>query len=163
MRALFFILFLVSFLAQSQDLKTIRTQYPKAVESAEITAKLDGELANINPSNKPVLIAYKGAVLTLQAKFAQKNSDKKEFFKQGVSLIESAVSAESSNIELRYIRLSVQENAPKFLGYHKNIEEDKKFILKHAGSISSAELKEIVKDFVMKSENFEQNEKIQFN
>lgn len=163
MRALFFILFLVSFLAQSQDLKTIRTQYPKAVESAEITAKLDGELANINSSNKPVLIAYKGAVLTLQAKFAQKNSDKKEFFKQGVSLIESAVSAESSNIELRYIRLSVQENAPKFLGYHKNIEEDKKFILKHAGSISSAELEEIVKDFVMKSENFEQNEKIQFN
>ncbi|HAV54046.1 MAG TPA: hypothetical protein DCX41_03820, partial [Aequorivita sp.] len=83
--------------------------------------------------------------------------------KEGVALIESAVSADASNVEIRYIRLSVQENSPKFLGYHKNIEEDKEFILKNYGSISSAELKETIKDFVMKSENFEQQEKIQFN
>ena len=46
----------------------IRAQYPKAVESTEITTKLDGELASVTSSGKPVLIAYKGAVLTLKAK-----------------------------------------------------------------------------------------------
>src|SRR5690606_37140217 len=115
----------------------IRSAYLKAVESAEITAQLGGELAKINSSNKPVLLAYKGGVSTLKAKFAKSRSDKKEFFKEGVSLIESAVKADVSNIEIRYIRMSVQENSPRFLGYHKNIDEDKEFILKNYKTISS--------------------------
>ncbi|MDC7999467.1 hypothetical protein POV26_00295 [Aequorivita todarodis] len=158
---IFVALFLSTWI-NAQDVKEVRTQYPKAVSNAEIAAKLDGELSTVTSSGKPVLLAYKGAVLTLKAKFAKKKSDKKDFFKEGVALIESAVSADASNIEIRYIRLSVQENSPKFLGYHKNIEEDKEFILKHYGSISSAELKEIVKDFAMKSENFDETEKKSF-
>jgi hypothetical protein len=150
---------LFSIIGSTQELKEIRTLYPKAVESTEIATKLEGELTNVNSSSKPVLLAYKGAVLTLKAKFAKSKKDKKEFFKEGVFLIESAVKAESSNIEIRYLRLSVQENSPRFLGYHKNIEEDKQFFLKNYASISSAELKQIVKDFVMTSENFDESEK----
>ncbi len=149
MKYLFFIFF-VSFISNAQDLKEIRTLYPKAVENADATTKLDAELAKVNSSSKSALVAYKGAVSTVKAKFAKKKSEKKDFFKTGVSLIESAVKAEPSNIEIRYIRISVQENSPKFLGYHKNIEEDKKFILKNYASISSKELKEIVKDFCEK-------------
>ena len=113
MKSFFFIAFFVSFLAQSQDLKMIRAQYPKAVESAEITTKIGDELAGVTSSGKPVLIAYKGAVSTLKAKFAKSKSEKKKFFKQGVALIESALKAEPSNIEIRYIRLGVQENSQK--------------------------------------------------
>ena len=87
---------------------------------------------------------------------------KKRFFKQGVALIESAVKAESSNIEIRYIRLGVQENSPKFLGYHKNIEEDKDFILKNFATVSSKELREVIRDFVMKSNFFSEKEKLTF-
>lgn len=162
MKSLFLIVFFVSFLAQGQDLKNIRLHYPKAVESTEITAKLDDELATVNSSSRPVLVAYKGAVLTLKAKFAKKKSDKKDFFKEGVSLIESAVKSESSNIEIRYIRLSVQENSPKFLGYDKNIKEDKQFILRNFATISSKDLKEIIKDFGLKSKNFDEKDKAVF-
>ena len=157
-----FIIFFVSFISNAQDLKKIRSEYPKAVQNVEITTQLDGELAKVNPSNKPVLLAYKGAVSTLKAKFAKARSDKKEFFKEGISLIESAVKADGSNIEIRYIRMSVQENTPRFLGYHKNIDEDKEFILKNYKTISSTELKELVKDFVLKSENFSETEKAGF-
>lgn len=153
MKYLFFIFF-VSFISNAQDLKTIRIQYPKAVETAEITAKLDGELANINSSSKPVLVAYKGAVSTLKAKFAKLKKEKKDFFREGISLIESAIKAAPSNIEIRYLRLGVQENSPKFLGYHKNIETDKSFILKNFATVSSKELREVIRDFVMKSESF---------
>ncbi|SRR5690606_3770302 len=159
MKNLFFILLLVSFISNAQDLKEIRAQYPKAVENAEATNKLVGELANVNSSSKSVLLAYKGAILTLKAKFSKKKNEKKEFFKEGISLIESAVKTEPSNIEIRYIRMGVQENSPKFLGYHKNIEEDKKFILKNFGEVSSKELKDVIKDFVLKSENFHDTEK----
>jgi hypothetical protein len=58
--------------------------------------------------------------------------------------------------------MSVQENSPRFLGYHKNIAEDKEFILKDYKTISSSDLKKLVKDFVLKSENFDDSEKKSF-
>ena len=123
--------FFISIASTAQDLNKIRSQYPKAVQSAENAAKLDVELAKINSSGKFELLAYKGAISTVKAKFAKKKNEKKDFFKAGVSFIESAVKADPSNVEIRYIRMSVQENSPKFLGYHKNIEVDKGFILKN--------------------------------
>src|SRR5690606_25816949 len=127
MKYLFFIIFFASFISNAQDLKEIRAEYPIAVENAETANKLAADLLKVN-ATKPILVAYNGAVSTLKAKFAKEKNEKKEFFKEGVSLIESAVTAEPSNIEIRYIRLSVQENSPKFLGYHKNIEQDKEFV-----------------------------------
>lgn len=162
MKYLLFIVFFISVAGTAQDWSGIRSSYPKAVQSSETITKLDGELKNVTFKNKPVLLAYKGAVLTLKAKFSKKKSDKKEFFKEGVSFIENALKTEPSNIEIRYIRMSVQENSPKFLGYHRNIEEDKEFILKNYASISSADLRKIVKDFVIESENFSENEKTNF-
>ena len=162
MRYLVFIFLFISVVLNAQDLKEIRAQYPKAVENVEATTKLDSELARVNSSSNSVLLVYKGAVSTVKAKFAKKKSEKMDFFKAGVSLIESTLKADPSNIEIRYIRMSVQENSPKFLGYHKNIEEDKGFILKNYANVSSKELKAIIKDFVLKSENFSENEKVEF-
>ena len=162
MKYFFPILLFVSILGNAQDLKEIRSQYPSAVKSAEITAKLEEKLTDVNSSNKVVLLAYKGAVSTLKAKFAKTKKEKKEYFKEGTSWIESAIRAEPSSIEIRYIRMSVQENSPKFLGYHKNLEEDKAFVLKNYSSISSTELKDVIKDFVLKSENFSETEKAGF-
>lgn len=161
MKYFIFIVFFVSQLGNAQDLKQLRIEYPNSVKASEITIKLEEQLGAINASEKPVLLAYKGAVLTLKAKFSKKKSEKKEFFKEGVSLIESAVKADSSNIEIRYLRLSVQENSPRFLGYHKNMEEDKEFILKNYANVSSKELKVIIKEFISKSENFSELEKLE--
>lgn len=149
----------VSFVMSGQDLLEIRSQYPEAVESNEITAKLNDNLKNVNSTGNPVLLAYKGAVLTLKAKFSKSKNEKKEFFKEGVSSIENAIKSDSSNIEIRYLRLSVQQNSPKFLGYHKNIEEDKKFMFDNYPNLSSKELKEIVQAYVLKSASFDEKEK----
>ncbi len=162
-KAIILLVILMSIIGNAQDLKTIRAQYPEAVKDSEKASELRMQLEKIGNSGKPVVLAYKGAVLTVEAKFAKKNSDKKDFFKEGVALIEDAVKADSSNIEIRYLRLGVQENSPKFLGYHKNIEEDKAFILRHYDSISSSTLKGIIKKFVMESGNFEADEKSKFN
>ncbi len=162
-RLIFLITLFVSFIGTAQEVKEIRIQYLKAVENSEITTKLDGDLATISSAKKPVLLAYRGAVLTLKAKFAKGRKDKKDFFKEGVSLIESAIKAEPSNIEIHYIRLSVQENSPKFLGYNKKTEEDKQLIINNLEAISSKELKTIIKEFVLNSENFNDTEKQSLN
>ncbi|WP_313112031.1 hypothetical protein [Aequorivita sediminis] len=160
MKSIFILFFFISFIGNAQDLGEIRAQYPKAVESTEITEKLYGELAKTGTSSNSVLLAYKGAILTLKAKFSKNKRDKKDFFKEGVSLLESAIELDSQNTEIRYIRLSVQENSPKFLGYHKNIETDKDFILKNFGTLSSNTLKTIVKDFVLNSNSYNETEKV---
>lgn len=152
----------VSVLATSQDIGKIRSQYPEAVKSEEISSKLNKELSNINSSSNPVLLAYKGSALTLKAKFVKDRKDKREFFKEGASLIESAVKTDPQNIEIRYIRLSVQENAPKVLKYNKAIQEDKDFILKNYATISSKNLNDIIKNFILSSESFNETEKTGF-
>ncbi len=162
MKYLFFIAFFVSCTVNSQDLKQIRSLYPEAEKSSEVTSKLEAQLSNIIGKNASVLKAYQGAVLTLKARFSKSKEDKKAYFKKGVFAIESALKDESSNVEIRYLRLSVQENSPRFLGYHKNIEEDKEFILKNYDNISPEELKNLIKDFVLKSDNFSNVEKQQF-
>lgn len=152
----------VSLVASAQDLKEIRSQYPEAVVSSETTNKLSEELSNVNSGSNATLLAYKGAALILKAKYSKSKKEKKEFFKEGVSLIEDALKVDNSNLEIRYLRLSVQENSPRFLGYHINIEEDKNFILDNFSNLSSKELKEIVKDYVLESKSFDENEKSEF-
>lgn len=149
----------VSVCATSQNINTLRSQYPEAVKSNEITDKLERELANVNSENSAILLAYKGAILTLMAKFSKSKNDKKKFFKEGVSLLETAVKADSNSIEIRYLRLSVQENSPRFLGYHKDIEVDKAFILKNHYSVTSNKLKSVIKEFILNSKNFDDTEK----
>ncbi|WP_026450844.1 hypothetical protein [Aequorivita capsosiphonis] len=160
---LIFSILFVSTLANAQDLNEIRAEYPQAVESSEITTKLDVDLANVNATDNPVLVAYKGAILTLTAKFSKGIKHKKEFFKEGVSLIEAAVKADDTNIEIRYLRLSVQENSPKFLGYHEDIEEDKEFILMNYAAVNSKDLKNVIKGFALNSENFNESERAKLN
>ena len=45
-----------------------------------------------------------------------------------------------NNLEIRFIRLSVQRNAPRFLGYYDNLKTDEEFIKQHQSNISSASL-----------------------
>ncbi len=58
-------------------------------------------------------------------------------FKEGKKNIEQAIKKEPENVELRFIRLSVQKNAPSFLGYKSNINEDAKFIKENRHQIRS--------------------------
>lgn len=151
----FFILFVAT--AQSQDLQQIRSQYPIAKDSEEITSQLDAQLDNYSGSQVE-LMAYKGAVKTLKAKFAKKIRDKKEYFKEGVTQIEKALKTEPENVELHYIRMTVQENAPRIVGYHDEIDNDKDFILQNFSTISDFEIKNVIKKFALSSTNFSEEE-----
>lgn len=158
MKLLFSILF-VALIVISPDLSKVRVDYINAVYNRENTLKLHQELAGINKSDSKVLVAYKGAVLTLMSKFAKTTKEKKEFFKEGASLIEFAVLESPENIEIRCVRLGVQENAPKVVKYRKSKPEDKQFILDHYKEIPSGKMKEYIKGFIIQSKSFSEEEK----
>lgn len=159
LKPILILLLLISAFGNAQDLNKIRLQYPKAVEDNELVSQLDELLAGTQ-TTAVELLAYRGAINTLKAKFAKLKDEKKEFFKEGVALIEAAIKTQPENIEIRYIRLSVQKNSPKFLGYHKNIEEDKGFILNNFESIVSKDLRQVILEFLLSSGEISDSEKI---
>lgn len=159
MKVLFFMICTLVLATPVADISEIRQQYTQAVDDEEITKELYDELTTVGHKDNKTLVAYKGAVSTLMAKYAQGVKDKKEFFKKGAKLIEHAVKTEPDNIEIRCIRLGVQENSPKIVGYKDDIPEDKQFILENYQSTSSEAIKTFIKSYVIESSLFDESEK----
>lgn len=158
---LFYFLFFIGIF--SPDLVSVRKEYKKAFNSKEVTLQLNEDLTEVNKEDNAILVAYKGAVLTLMSKHSQSTKEKKMYFKEGAFLLDFAINEKPKNAEIRCIRLGVQENTPKILKYRSNISEDKQLIISQYNSIKSNEIKSYVKGFVMQSKSFTEEEKVVFN
>ncbi|MEM9142434.1 MAG: hypothetical protein AAGA86_05560 [Bacteroidota bacterium] len=150
----FFALFLLG-----PRLEEIRKNFPMAQEDPEIARQLYKALASVSQEDSAILVAYKGALSTIRAKHGKALKDKKAYFKEGTQLLETAVARDPNNIEIRCLRLGVQENAPKFLKYKGSIAADKQLILDGFPQETSQEVKDFVKGFVLASDSFSHAEK----
>lgn len=101
---------------------------------------------------------YKGAALVTLAKFEKKIKVKKELVQEGALLIEAAIEKEPTNVEFRLVRLIIQENTPKIVGYYKNIDIDKNIIIKQYGQQTTA-LKKWIKTYAEQSKAFTVDER----
>ena len=72
--------------------------------------------------------AYVGALLMKKAGIVGNPVDKLSLFKEGHKKLESAIQMDKMNTEYRFLRLVIQEQAPSFLGYDDEIEEDSKLV-----------------------------------
>lgn len=89
------------------------------------SAKKDFYNYCVNLQNKTnTQIAYSGVAAAMYAEVVSNVSDKLQFFNSGKSIIEKSIARDSYNPELRFLRFSVQEKAPRMLGYSSNLEED---------------------------------------
>lgn len=143
----------------SLDLSVIRTAYKGAAQNAKEVDAFYESLANVSKQDRPELVAYKGASIALKAKKSKTLKAKKDGFIEGVEWVEFAIEQAPNNVEARFIRLSIQENTPKLLKYKSNIEEDKGFILKQFNNIASTSLKNYIKDYILHSKVFTDEEK----
>ncbi|MBO0591067.1 hypothetical protein I2486_06560 [Cellulophaga sp. E16_2] len=160
MKLLSVLILAISIKMLSIDIDTVRSAYKEAGQDKTKIEAFNSLLLNISKDDSNVtLVAYKGASITLLAKNEKSIKNKKNLFIEGVSYIEYAIEKSPKNIELRFIRLGIQENTPKLLKYKGNIEEDKQFILKQFKNISSSNLKKHIKDYVLQSKAFSDEEK----
>lgn len=153
----FFSIFLLLILGSNPNLAEIRKAFPTAANSEANAIAFATKLADVDSDDK-TLVAYKGASITMLSKFKKKVSEKISIFKEGAKLIESAVASEPNNIEVRLVRLSIQENVPGIVKYKKNIKEDAVFILKHYKEQNNT-LKDYLKSFILHSKSFSSEEK----
>ncbi|OKS88915.1 hypothetical protein [Mucilaginibacter polytrichastri] len=79
--------------------------------------------------------AYEGVLLMRKAGLVSKPKDKLQYFKSGRIKFQTAFMADSSNAEFRFLRLGIQEHAPKIVKYRSDINADKAYIKEHFKSL----------------------------
>jgi hypothetical protein len=91
-----------------------------------------------------VVIGYYGASKMLMAKYYFNPYSKWNSFKAGRKILEAAIRSDPFNAELRFLRLSIQKNAPWFLGYNENVKEDQLFLNESSLDIKDEQLKTMI-------------------
>lgn len=81
--------------------------------------------------------AYYGAILMKRSSYEDIVKNKIAMFRKGHDLLEKEIDAFPENIEYRFLRLAVQENAPNILGYHTDLKFDKSIIIKQYEGLSN--------------------------
>ena len=95
---------------------------------------------------------YEGAINCKIASCEKTPKNKLDYFKKGALQLEEAIKKDENNIELRFLRLLIQENAPPIVKYNKDIKKDCLFIKEHFIG-ADAELKKIMLDYTKSSAN----------
>lgn len=93
---------------------------------AHITKEDCFELINLTKNNNDVTMqGYYAAGIMISSKYTINPFKITKTFNEGKNLFEDLISENFDEIELRYLRYSIQLNTPKFVGYYKNIEMDR--------------------------------------
>jgi hypothetical protein len=112
------------------DMNTIRQEYIEAINSDDKTDELLKKLSK--PSlNEPLLIAYKGATEALKAKHAFNPYTKLSYLKKSNESLQHAIQLRPQDVEIRFLRFSIQHYLPGFLRADKELQEDKSVIIEH--------------------------------
>ena len=134
--------------AKGDDMLEVRKAYYLAVDNEQSLKAFENLLINFkNPDN--TILGYIGMSFMLKAKYAWLPNNKWEYFNKGKKFLESAISKDPNNIELKFMRFCIQNNTPSFLRYNKNLEKDKGYIFKAFSGISDNDLKLRISNYMI--------------
>jgi hypothetical protein len=128
---LFLTLLLPGFICHADDgaeLKLLRQKLLIAVNSSKTTDSLYTVLEKM-PGKSPVIIGYLGTLESLKGKHAWNPYTKVKHLNAGQKILQQAITADPHNIEIRYLRFSIEYHLPGFLGMAKHINEDRDELL----------------------------------
>lgn len=144
--------------AQNPQLEKVRTLYGQAAEKEKAARELL-VLTEQKNSDEPVLLGYKAAGHMMMAKHVGNPFKKMSHFNKGKDYLSRAIEADKQNLELRFLRFAVQAEAPGFLGYRENLQEDKALLLRGVGQIEDRELHKMILNYLKTSNSLTSAEK----
>ncbi len=112
--------------------------------SAGDVKQINAELTLLGAASFPDKEGFEGALLMRKAGLVTLPKDKLKFFKQGRIKMETALMADSTRTELRFLRLTIEEHAPKIVKYKSDIPRDRLFIQQHYKSLTPVVQKAII-------------------
>lgn len=134
------------------NIDKMRSDYALAVKDkklCETNLKILDEGAS-TVTEKGYLAAYE----ILWAKHKNNPFTKLSQFKKGKNLLESVIVKQKDNIDLRFIRWSVQTHAPSFLNYSKDRIDDKEFLVHNLKKLSSQEGRKIIYKYLSEANSY---------
>ncbi|GAA4083673.1 hypothetical protein [Mucilaginibacter panaciglaebae] len=92
--------------------------------------EVEKEIDVVTTSSSPEKDGYAGALLMRKAGLQKLPAQRLKSFKAGRKKFDPAIATDADNVEFHFLRLAIQEHAPKIVKYNKDIEADKKIIIK---------------------------------
>ena len=132
-------------------LEDIRSNYELAVADEEICRAMIQHLGHHRGDE--VQLAYLGGFQTMWANHVSNPITKLNSFNKGKNHIDSAAKLAPDNLEVIFIRYSVQKNSPGFLGYKHHLAEDRIFLTENLSKIPSPTLRRMVENVLGFSES----------
>ncbi|RZL32399.1 MAG: hypothetical protein EOO96_14165 [Pedobacter sp.] len=131
---LLFLLFAFTNVCMAQlspkEIARLKTDLVKAVDNAKLTDSLASKLEKLQ--NKTALVtAYTGTLEALRAKHTWNPYNKIKYVKVSMRTMQKAIDLDKENMEIRFMRFSIQHFTPSFLGFSKDLVVDRKEIVKH--------------------------------
>ena len=132
---------LISHTAFSKDAISNCRNYYYGVCLSEVSIKdFDSYLQLHKGSENESIKGYQSVIWFLWADYYINPIKKWKCFTIGIEKLDQLIESHKDNAELRFLRLTIQENTPKFLGYNENIKEDKQFIYNQLSEIVDKDL-----------------------
>ncbi len=120
--------------AMQQDKKDLVNQELKTLKAEPLSARQ----------------AFEGALIMKKAGLGGNPVQKLNLFKQGHNELEAAIKKDPKNVEFRFLRLIIQENAPRMLGYKDQLTTDSEYIKKSYKTLPD-EVQRAIEDYSKKS------------
>lgn len=150
---LLFLLFNASLaMAQDELIVMARENIAQSFHDGSVSKKLNDRFDKTEIGGNPLLNGYKGAFIMAKGKHAVNPFKKLGYFNDGKAMLEAAIETDLENIELRFLRLTMQVNIPSFLGYNENRKADRDFIKQNLHKLESEELKKKISEFIENAE-----------
>lgn len=145
--------------AQCPSLSEARALYEQAAGAEKTCTQFITRLQQCGRPADPAIWGYRGAAIMLMAKHVMSPFSKLSYFKKGRKVLDSALAAHPGDIELRYLRFTIQTNVPSLLGYHDEIGDDKQYLLGHMAGITDNKLYDNIYRYLQQSKYVTAREK----
>lgn len=118
------------------DIHRIRKEFHVATSDHEKASMLYASLLKLDPKPNTLQYAYLGATEALLAKYSFNPITKLRYLNSACQKLNQSIASNPTNIEIRYMRFSIEVNVPSYLGYSKHINEDKGILIKGLSTTS---------------------------
>ena len=149
---------------RSNDLSPqhLRSLYYQASKNSSDADKFY-DLVKDAGTQSPLLLGYKGMAEFMKCYHSYNPVSKLNYFYKGKQDLDHAITLTPNNVELRYLRFTVQTNLPPFLNYRSEITSDKDFLIHHIGSThTDTELRSMICEYMIKCDFCSNEEKTFF-
>ena len=120
--------------AKSVADKFERSVFYAAMKTGDLNA-VNNQIEMVKAADINGKEGFEGALLMKKAGLLKRPKERLRFFKEGRIKLETALQASDDNTELHFLRLLIEEHAPKIVKYHSDLDKDKAAVIKNYKSL----------------------------